>query len=277
MGVNSEKDILKKYTRLRKRSRRIFGHLLGEDVAQESIIKFLEGKDVKQNDSYSLYDAARKSRSGTYHRRNGAVEPSQPNAEWCDTEAIYGEGSRADNESSERHFKSLFDFVHLISHLKKPKLIQIIILKDIYEWTLFEISQCFGVSESRISQEYTLSKKLLKKIAITQGLLPREQRISEQEIERVLSQNFKIIPAVQSGTEKEMESFQSKEIERRPFMGAQALFEIPKTIFSFTRKNEKEYQKEMPRMAKIKLEGKSIICPQVEKKTINFWPQVSNF
>lgn len=271
-----EKELLRKYTRLRKRAKYVFGNQMGEDVAQESIIKFLEGKNINQNDYFSLIDATRKKRSGAYYSRNGIIEPTQPNAEFFDSETFSKNGSGSIDESEGRHQENIFSFIRLVSMLKTPELMQIIILKDTYEWTLFEISKCFGVSESRISQRYTLSKKLLKKIAIKEGLLSREQRKVQQTESRVLSQEIKIIESLPIETLNHLEEIQRAQDERKSELAKRAFFKIPKTLFCFTRKNKKEYQTKMPRMAKIKLEGKSFICPRMEKKTINFWTQKSN-
>lgn len=275
--MTNEKELLRKYEGLRRTAKRIFGSQFGEDVAQESALRILEGKSIKQRNYHALVDAANSRGIRAYSRRSRAFEPSQPNAEWDESQVVYGDGSGTSYESEKRHREIIFNFVHLVSKLKESKLIEIMVLHESYEWTLKEISICFGVTESRISQRYSLAKKLLKKIAIREGLSPCEQESQQQTGTRVLPQELQVIESLPIETLRDLEKIQRTQDERKSELAKRAFFKIPKAIFSFTGKNKKENQREMPRMAKIKLEGKSFICPRMEKKTINLWIQKSNY
>lgn len=267
----SEEDILRKYKRSRKCARRLFGSQLGEDVAQEVALGVLEGKKVKQNDTYSCIDAARKPGSGAYYNRAGVVELSMPNRKTENTCIIDGIGEAPDNESTTGYLKNIFNFVQIISSLKRPKLIQIIILKDTYELTLFEISKLFRVSESSISQQYSLSKKLLKEISVKKGLSSCEQETRERKGPRLLSQKIKALRQLQENSSSSLAKVYNKEEGRVPVLSEQSFFKIPKAVFSFIPRNKDKDQKPFKRMDQKKLEGARFICPQMEKKTINFW------
>jgi len=270
-----EKTILKKYEQLKRLSSRVFGKQAGEDVAQEAIISFLEGRGIRQSNRFAIIDAARKRRSGTYRYRDGVNEPSQPNVWMPDTNFVYDDGLGPINESTDRYREDLFTFIRLVSHLKKPKLIQMVLLHESYEWTLLEISRFSGVTESRISQQITLSKKLLKKIAIHEGILTSEQGGGEQESSGILPPENKSIAHCFEEPFEELAEIQRTENERKSQLATRAFFKIPKTLFGITRENETKDPKQKPRMAKIKLERESFICPKMEKTTINFWPQKS--
>lgn len=275
--MTNEKELLRKYEGLRRTAKRIFGSQFGEDVAQESALRILEGKNIKQRNYYAIIDAADSRSIRAYSRRSRAFEPSQPNAEWDESQIVYGDGSGTSNESEKRHREIIFNFVHLVSKLKEPRLIEIMVLHESYEWTLKEISFCFGVSESRISQRYSLAKKLLKKIAIREGLSPCEQEPQQQTSSRALSQEIEIIESLSSETLSCLEVIQRTQDERKSELAKRAFFKIPKAVFGFVPKNQIKNKREMPRMAKIKLEGKSFICPRMEKKTINLWIPKSNY
>lgn len=272
----NEGQILRKYRSLRRTANRTFGPKLAEDLAQDSILAILEGKNIEQRNVFSLIDSARRRGGSAYSHRSGSVEPSMPNAKDFNAGIISSERHRANFEDTERHRANLFTFVFLVSMLKRPREIQCVILKDTYEFTLLEISHFFGVSESRASQIYTAAKERLKKVALSQGLSSREQRIEQQESPRVLSQELQVIESLPIETLRDLEKIQRAQDARKSELAKRAFFKIPKAVFSFTRENEKENQRKMPRVAKIKLEGKSFICPKMAKTTINFWTQKSN-
>lgn len=275
-AMKNEDEILRKYKSLRRTAERTFGPKLADDLTQDSILAILEGKNIKQRNSFSLIDSARRRGGSAYSRRGGSFEPSMPNAKGFNANNVCPERHRADNQSPERHRADLFNFVFLVSTLKRPREIQLMILHNTYEFTMLEISHYLGVSESRVSQMHTAAKERLKKVALSQGLSSSEQRVEQREKPSALSQEFKIIESLPSETLRDLEAIQRTQDEGKSELATRAFFKIPKAVFSFTRENKKENQTEKPRMAKIKLEGKSFICPKMATPTINFRTQKSN-
>ena len=278
-GTDSEefkRQVTRKYKQLRKLSFRTFGKQLGEDIAQEAALGLCEGKSLKQQNYFAIVDAARKRGSGSYCDRSGNIEPTRPSYEEFDPSAFSVKGYRADSSNSEGYRADIFNFIQAVSMLTNPRHIQSLILINTYEFTLLEVSKFFGVTESRVSQIHTLSKERIKKVFISQGLLPSEQSEMQQTKPRLLSSENQIVESLPVETLRDLEEIQRTKAIRESELAARAFFKIPKAVFIFNRKTEKKDQGASSPMAKIKLEGKSFICPKMEKKTINFWPQKSN-
>lgn len=265
----SDDDFNSKIARVKRRALKVTRNEQdAEEIAQQIALDMLEGNKVrlvKQTDHFSLVDILRTKQFQRYNRDKKFTTPVLECQLSPETNVI---NNRLAEEIDNSEHEKLFLFVKTIAQLRCQKQLTVVILQDIYEWKVVEISKLFGVSSSRICHHYAAAKKFLKEKALSQGYVS-DARWARKE-PKLLSSRNKEKPKSVSGQESKLAKVQGKENEVRSELATDARDQIPQSISGPKPGNQKEDASGASDLAKEELGKKGIICKRLAKKTINF-------
>jgi hypothetical protein len=138
-------------------------------------------------------------------------------------DALRCEADPASVEESERDF---YDVVCAIQKIERARG-RIIILKFIHGWTVDQIAKYEGVTASRINQKCFDALKQIKKKVVQARVSQEKQTERKLKEHRSLPQEIQIRPGLQREAEEKLEVIR---FEKRPFMGAFKIKEIPEAL-----------------------------------------------